>query len=49
MIFDFGSYEKEGGTRFVLLLQSRITIGRFMKTYLHTRIEILHFLSVGDF
>ena len=37
--------QKEADTNFVLLSWSTSTIGRFMKIYLHRRIEILQFLT----
>ena len=39
--------EKEAGTNFVFLLWSRNMIGLFIKTYLHSPIKILQFLSRG--
>ena len=37
--------EKEAGTNFVLLCQSRNMVGQFKKAYLHRPIKILHFLT----
>ena len=37
--------EKEAGTYFILLSQSRNIIERYMKTYLHSPINILQFLT----
>ena len=45
----FVSLTKEAGTGFLLLFQSRNTIGILMKTYLHRLIEILPFVPAGIF
>ena len=37
--------EKEAGTNFVLLCQSRNAVGQFRKTYLHRPVKTLHFLT----
>ena len=36
-------------TNFILLLESRDTIGRLMKTYLHRPVKFLYFLPSRDF
>ena len=37
--------EKESGTNFVLLCQSKNMFGHFKKAYLHRPVKILHFLT----
>ena len=37
--------EKEAGTNFTLLCQSRNIFGQFGKPYLHKSIKVLHFLT----
>ena len=39
--------EKEVGTNFVSLCQSRNIVGQFKKSYLHRKIKILRFLTPG--
>ena len=34
----------KAGTNFVLLCQSRNTVGQFKRAYLHRQIKVLHFL-----
>ena len=47
-LLNFGkslNQEREAGSNFVLLFQSRNMVGQFKKSYLHTPIKILHFLT----